>query len=396
MRYSDMAARVGGMGDDAWEIHRRAWTKEAAGEPVIVLSAGEERAARTPAPIVEAAHRALDEGRHHYAPLVGTPALRQAVANRHAALTGQTVDPAGVCVLAGAQNALYCTFQCIAGIGDEVIVPEPYYATYPGVVRAGGATMVTVACDPESDFALDPAAIEAAIKPKTRAILMNSPNNPTGAVYSRAAVEAVAALCVKHDLWLVSDEVYADFVYDGAHVAPCTLPGMAERTVTIGSLSKSHRMSGWRVGWLVGPPELAATVSDLACCMLYGLAAFVQEAALTALDAGNETVETDRRAMLADYKARRDLVCDRLANTPGLIVRRPAAGMFAMIDVRPSGLGDFDFAARLLDEENVGAMTGAAFGPSAGGHIRLGLVAPRDVLEDACDRIRRFARSLVS
>jgi arginine:pyruvate transaminase len=395
MRYSNLKDRVGGMGDAAWEIHKRATTRAAAGEDIIVLSVGEDRGARTHDSLVQVAKDALDSGRHHYAPLTGSPALKAAVAARHAATTGQTVDPDACCVMAGAQNCLFASLMCVAGAGDEVIVPEPYYATYPGVVRAGGAEMVGVACDPEEDFVVDPDRVAAAITGKTRAILLNTPNNPTGAVLPRDRVEAIAELCKRHDLWLISDEVYADFVYDGTMTNPGALPGMAERTATIGSLSKSHRMSGWRVGWVVSNPEMAGILNDLACCMLYGIADFVQVAALAALADPDPAMEADRRAMLADYKARRDYVCDRLANTPGIIVRRPAAGMFAMVDVRPSGLSDFDFAARLLDEEKVGAMTGGAFGPSAEGHLRLGLVADMDTLKEACSRIERFARKVV-
>ncbi|MEQ8440808.1 MAG: pyridoxal phosphate-dependent aminotransferase [Alphaproteobacteria bacterium] len=395
MRFSSMVQRVGGMGADAWAIHSRTVERLRRGEPVIMLSVGEDQGARTPDAIVAAGKAALDQGFHHYSPLTGSPELREAVAARHRALTGQSLGPDDVAVLAGAQNALFTTFLCLTDPGDEVIVPDPFYATYPGVVQANGAKMVRVACDPERAFVVDPADIAAAVTPRTRAILLNSPNNPTGAVYPAEVMEAVARICIDHDLWLVSDEVYADFIYEGSHVAPCVLPGMAERTVTIGSLSKSHRMSGWRVGWIAANRELCDLVSDLACCMLYGLPGFIQKAALAALDPTSNEIESDRQAMLADYRARRDLVCGRLADTPGIIVRVPAAGMFAMVDVRPSGLDDFTFASRLLDEEDVGVMTGAAFGDSAVGHIRLGLVASQDTLADACERIDRFCRRLV-
>lgn len=396
MRYSSLKDRVGGMGDAAWEIHRRASERAAAGEDIIILSVGEDRGARTHESLVKVAKDALDAGRHHYAPMTGSARLKAAVAAHHAALTGQTVVPDACCVMSGAQNCLFSTMLAVADAGDEVIVPDPYYATYPGVTRASGAQMVSVSCDPENDFIVDPDHIAAAITPRSRAILLNMPNNPTGAVPPRDVVEAIADLCKRHDLWLISDEVYADFVYDGEMTSPGSLPGMAERTATIGSLSKSHRMSGWRIGWVVSNPDLAGILNDLACCMLYGIADFVQVAALAALEDPDPAMEADRHDMVRNYEARRDFVCERLANTPGIIVRRPAAGMFAMVDVRPSGLGEFDFAARLLEEENVGAMTGAAFGPSAEGHLRLGLVADMDTLAEACARIERFARKVVA
>lgn len=396
MRFSTIAERVGGMGDAAWEIHKRAVTRAAAGEPIIVLSVGEDRTATTHPALVEVAKQSLETGRHHYAPLTGTPEVKAGIARRHEALTGQKVDPAACCLFSGAQNALFATLLCLADPGEEILVPEPYYATYPGVTQAGGATMVSIKTDPEAGFILDPARLKAAVTPQTRAVLINSPNNPTGAVYPRVVMEAVAEICIEHDLWLVSDEVYVDFIFDGAHCAPATLPGMAERTITIGSLSKSHRMSGWRIGWVVSNPDMAALLNDLACCMLYGSAPFIQDAAAAALaETPLPGVEEDRKAMLDAYHAKRDLVMQALGNTPGLVLRRPAAGMFVMVDVRQTGLSDFDFAARLLDEEQVGVMTGSAFGPSARGHLRLGLVAGEDMLAEACTRIDRFCRRLV-
>lgn len=395
MRFSTIADRVGGMGDAAWEIHKRAVTRAAAGEPIIVLSVGEDRTATTHPALVNVAKQALDAGRHHYAPLTGSPEVKAGIARRHEELTGQKVDPEACCLFAGAQNALFVTLMCLADQGDEVLVPEPYYATYPGVAQAGGATMVRVKTDPEADFILDPARLEAAITPKTRVVMLNSPNNPTGAVYPRAVMEAVADICKKHDLWLVSDEVYVDFIFDGDHCAPAALPGMAERTVTIGSLSKSHRMGGWRIGWAVSNPALADLMNDLACCMLYGSAPFIQDAAAAAMaETPLPGVDEDRKAMIEAYHAKRDLVMQTLGNTPGITLRRPSAGMFVMVDVRETGLNDFDFAAKLLDEEQVGVMTGSAFGPSAAGHLRLGLVAGEEMLAEACTRIDRFCRRL--
>ena len=396
MRFSSIQERVGGMGDAAWEIHRRAVTRAAAGEPIIVLSVGEDRTAVTHPALVEVAKQGLDAGHHHYAPMTGSDAMKAAIARHHEKLTGQKVDPAACCLFSGAQNALFSVLMCLLDPGDEILVPEPYYATYPGVTQASGATMVAVKTDPESDFVLDPKRLADAVTSKTKAILINSPNNPTGASYPRGVMEAVAAICQQHDLWLISDEVYVDFIYDGDHCAPGALPGMAERTVTIGSLSKSHRMSGWRIGWAVSNPALSDLLNDLACCMLYGSAPFIQDAALAALsEPPLPGVEEDRAEMLAAYHRKRDLVMRMLGNTPGLVLRRPSAGMFVMVDIRPTGLSDFDFAAKLLDDEMVGVMTGSAFGPSAVGHLRLGLVAEEDMLAEACTRIDRFTRKLM-
>lgn len=393
MRFSDIAQRVGGMGDGAWEVHTRAVDRMDRGEDIILLSIGEERGATTPPEIVNAAQTALANGRHHYAPIIGSTELREAIANRHLALTGQAVGPENIAVMAGAQNALFSVMLCLAGAGDEILCPEPFYATYPGVCRAGGATLVNIACDPDDGFVPRPERIEAAITGKSKVLLINSPNNPTGAVYSKETIEAIADICKRHDLWLVSDEVYVDFIYEGRHIAPAALPDMADRTVTLGSLSKSHRMSGWRVGWAVAPTPLIDLLTDLLCCTLYGIPPFTQDAALRALQPSN-ALDADRTEMVDAYKGRRDLVCEMLSGTPGLVVRKPAAGMFAMVDVRATGLSDIDFASRLLEEEDVAVMTGTAFGTSAEGHLRLGLVAEESILKIACERIDRFSRRL--
>jgi arginine:pyruvate transaminase len=297
-----------------------------------------------------------------------------------------------VVVLAGAQSALFAACQCLLDPGDAVLVPEPMYVTYLATVAAAGARPVRVPLVPDQGFRLDLDRLASSVTPAVRAILVNSPNNPTGAVMTRPELEAVAELCRRRDLWLISDEVYASLLYEGEHVPPAALPGMAERTVTVSSLSKSHAMTGWRVGWLVGPPELARHAARLSLCMLYGLPAFVQDAATVALT--RELAEVaDMRERL---RRRRDAVCRRLAGLPGLACSRPQGGMFVMLDVRRTGLGADTFARRLLAEELVSVLAGDAFGGAAAGHVRLSLTAPEERLAEACDRIGRFAFRLAA
>ena len=317
MRYATRVDGLGGAEAAAWDIHNEAVERRARGEDVILLSIGDPDFA-TPAAIVDAAKRSLDQGRTHYAALVGQPALRAAIAASHEQLSGQRVDPSQVVVLAGAQSALFTACQCLLEPGDAVLVPEPMYVTYPATIAAAGADLVRVPLLAESGFHLDLANLAAAVTPTTRAILLNSPHNPTGAVMTRHELEAVAELCRLHDLWLISDEVYATLQYEGDHVAPSSLPGMAERTVTISSLSKSHAMTGWRIGWLIGPPELARHAANLSLCMLYGSPGFIQDAATVAL-----TVDLPEVAMMRErFRRRRDAVCRRLAGLPGLACAR--------------------------------------------------------------------------
>jgi arginine:pyruvate transaminase len=383
------AARVAGLGGAeaaAWDIHVEAVRRRAAGEDVILLSVGDPDFP-TPASIVAAAKDSLDRGRTHYAEIAGQKPLREAIARHQTALTGQAVDPGEVVVLAGAQSALFTACQCLLQPGDEVIVPDPMYVTYPATVAATGAALVRVPLVAERGFHLDLPALAAAVGPRTRAVLVNSPHNPTGAVMTRHEVETVAELCRRHDLWLISDEVYATLLYEGEHVAPAGLPGMAERTVTVSSLSKSHAMTGWRVGWLIGPPALASHAANLALCMLYGSPPFIQDAATAALTLG----QGELAPMRERYRRRRDAVCRRLAGLPGLACTRPKGGMFVMLDVRRAGLAAEAFAARLLAEEGVCVLAGDAFGGGAAGHVRLSLTAPDERLAEACNRIGRFA-----
>ncbi|MGD9512054.1 MAG: pyridoxal phosphate-dependent aminotransferase [Geminicoccaceae bacterium] len=388
------ASRVDGLGGAeaaAWDIHGEAVRRAAAGEDVILLSVGDPDMP-TPAAIVAAAKDSLDRGRTHYGSVVGEYGLRQAIARHHARLTGQEIDPGRVVVLAGAQSALFTACQCLLEPGDEVLVPEPMYVTYPATVAATGARIVRVPLLAERGFHLDLDALAAAVTARTRAVLVNSPHNPTGAVMTRHEVETVAELCRRHDLWLISDEVYASLLYEGEHVAPAALSGMGERTVTVSSLSKSHAMTGWRLGWLIGPDELADHAAHLALCMLYGSPPFIQDAAIVALGADDAVGEQMRER----FRRRRDAVCRRLAGLPGLDCTRPKGGMFVMLDVRRTGLTAQAFAGRLLAEEGVSVLAGDAFGGAAAGHVRVSLTAPDERLAEACNRIGRLAFRLAA
>lgn len=391
MRFSSRTERIGGDGARAWEIHYRAVERRRQGDDVILLSIGDPDF-NTPPAIVDSAIAGLRSGNTHYNDVVGDPDLRQAIARQHAALTGLDTGLEQVAVFSGAQNALFAAAMCLLDEGDEVIAPEPMYVTYEAFLGASGARLVRVPSPRENAFHFDPAAIQAAVNGNTRAILLNTPNNPTGAVLTRGELEAVAGICRAHDLWLISDEVYASLTFEADHVSPCGLPGMAERTVTVSSLSKSHAMTGWRVGWTVSPPELVGHFKDLATCMLYGGPGFIHDGAVTALTRDLPEVA----AMKSEILARRDLVCGLLANLPGLQCLRPDAGMFVMVDVRASGLSAHDYASRLLDEQAVSVLPADAFGPSAQGHVRLGLCTSHAVLEEACARIANFAKAIQS
>lgn len=390
MRYSALTQRIAGDGAAAWKIHDRALELREQGVDVLLLSIGDPDF-DTPLPIVHAAIDSLLAGDTHYSDVRGTRTLRSSIASRHQRRCGQEVDAEHVIVLPGAQCAVYSVAQCLLDPGDEVIVAEPMYVTYEAVFGACGARVVPVAVRPENGFRVEPADVAALITTETRAILLNSPNNPSGASLSLNIWQELAALCVRHDLWLISDEVYSDLLYEGDHISPASLPGMAERTATLNSLSKSHAMSGWRVGWMIGPKPLAEHVMNLSLCMLFGIPDFVQKAAQVALDEDLPEVALMRE----EYRQRRDLVCAKLNGCPGLRPIKPDGGMFVMVDVRQTGLGAQDFAERLLEGYGVSVLAGEAFGPSAAGHIRIGLVVDQVKLADACRRIALCAVDLL-
>jgi len=344
----------------------------------------------TPAAITEATIAALRAGDTHYSDLLGLEELRAAIARRFQEKTGQPSGVDNVAVMAGAQCGLFASALCLLAPGDEVIVPEPMYVTYEATIQAPGATIVPVPQRSENDFHLDAEDVARAVTPRTRAIYFATPCNPTGAMVTRAQLERVAALAIKHDLWVVSDEVYATLTFGKEHVSIAGLPGMAERTVTIGSLSKSHAMTGWRMGWIIGPKALIDHVHNLSMAMLYGLPTFLQRGATVALEQDLAEVET----MRATYQRRRDAAVARLNQVPGLACHTPDAGMFMMLDVRGTGLGSGEFAEKLYEATGVAVLDATAFGRSAAGHVRVSFVAGDESLEDACRRISGFVRTL--
>jgi arginine:pyruvate transaminase len=389
MRFSPLVERISGKGAGAWSIHREAARLRDQGDDVIILTVGDPDQA-APAPVVRTTIEALRRGRTGYAPIIGFPRLREAIAARFARRTGQSCGADNVTVTPGAQGGLFCALQCLAGPGDEVIVPEPVYATYEAVIGASGARMVNVPLRADLGFHPDLDAIAGAVTTRTRIVWINSPHNPTGVVFTRDEIAAIAELCRGRDLWLLSDEVYEDLAFARPHVSPWSLPDMAEHTVVVSSLSKSHAMPGFRFGWVIGPPALSRHLFDLLLCMFYGIPPFIQDGALAAL--ADELPEV--AALREDYRRRTELLAGILAKAPNCRAIPPEGGMFVLLDIRGTGLGAQEFARALLDREKVAVLPCDGFGPSAAGHLRIALSAPDPRLEEAGRRIVRFAREL--
>jgi arginine:pyruvate transaminase len=389
MRYSPFTDRIAGQGVAAWDIHHAAVVAEREGRDVIILSIGDPDFA-SPQAVTEAAVQALRAGDTHYAEIPGRPALRQALAARYAGLWQRPLAVENVCTAVGAQNALFATSMCLLQPGDEVIVLEPMYVTYEATLQASGATLVRVPCPAERGFRLDPHAVAAAITPRTRAIFFANPNNPTGVVLDANEVQALADLAIAHDLWVIEDQVYESLTYGVPHLSLAALPGMTERCVVVASLSKSHAMTGWRIGWVIAEPGLIGHIETLMLCMTYGLPGFLQTAALAAL-AHHDEITAQMRAV---YRRRRDLVIASLEGCPHLSVLKPDAGMFVLVDIRATGLSSLDFAWGLFHATGVAVLDAQAFGAPAAGFVRLSFTLGDDRLTEACRRIRGFVSAL--
>lgn len=374
---------------DSWVIFERARELIDAGEPVTMLTVGDHDIGTSPA-ILEAMYQAALSGHTGYASIPGTPKLRDAVAARVQERTGVPTTRDNILIVPGGQSGLFASHFAVISEGDRALHIDPYYATYPGTLRAVGAEPVAIPARAENGFQPAREDLTKAAAGAT-SLLINSPNNPTGAVYSEDTLNIIAEVCQEHDLWLISDEVYETQVWEGSHISPRALPGMLERTIVVNSLSKSHAMTGSRIGWIVAPEEVIANLIELVTNTTYGVAGFIQQAALFALAQGDE-VEKE----VAEPFFRRRAVVQKLVETQNIAKLVPAQGaMYVMLDLRATGLSGKEFASRLLDDELIAVMPGESFGEAAAGHVRIALTVEDSQLEDAIKRLLDFAQKLV-
>jgi arginine:pyruvate transaminase len=387
MKLSNRITHLNGDGDDGWGVFYRARQLKADGAPIVELTIGEHDV-RTHPDILAAMNASATGGHTGYASVPGVRALRETVAAGVQASTGVATTYENVLITPGGQSALFSSHTAVCDQGDRALYLDPYYATYPGTLRAVGAVPQAIQTRPEDAF--QPRAEDiAAVAAGARSLLINSPNNPTGTVYSADTLNGIADVCRAHDLWLISDEVYDTQVWEGAHISPRSLPGMKERTLVVGSMSKSHAMTGSRCGWIVAPREVISNLINLATNTTYGVPGFVQDAAHYALNRG-APFEAE---IAAPFKRRRALTAQILAaqNTLGLI---PAQGaMYVMLDVRATGMSGIEFANALLDEHQIAVMPGESFGQSAAGHIRVAMTIEDGAFERALTTLCRFAES---
>ena len=356
-------------------------------EDVISLGIGEPDFV-TPDPILQEGIASLGRGETQYTSNSGTIELRTALSRKIESLYGLHYDPENeILISVGVSEALYLAMTALLDPGDEVIIPEPCFVSYAPEVTFAGGTPVTVATHVRDDFQVTADAIAAAITPKTKAILLGYPNNPTGAVMTRKIMAEIASVAEQNDLLIISDEIYDRLVYGIEHICVPALPGMRDRTILLGGFSKNYAMTGWRIGYACANPDLLAAMRKVHQYTIMSAPTTAQAAALVALEQGEAHVERMRQ----EYDRRRRLIVDGF-NSLGLLCFEPLGAFYAFPSVAASGMSSNDFAMRLLEEEEVAVVPGDAFGPSGAGFVRASYATAYEKIEEALNRFERFMR----
>lgn len=388
MRVSKRLTGILGEGSDGWGVFYKARQMVAQGINVIELTIGEHDIP-TDVKILSSMNSAALAGHTGYAAIPGMTALRQAVADRITSRTGVETNMDNVLITPGGQAALFAAHMAACDPMDRALFIDPYYATYPGTIRGASAVPVPIQAHASVGFQPDPKDIRA-LAAGAKSLLINTPNNPTGVTYSDRTLEGIADVCIENDLWLISDEVYDTQIWEGHHVSPRALSGMRERTLVIGSMSKSHAMTGSRIGWLVGPENVVKHLQNLSTHTTYGVAGFVQHAALHALSLG----EDFESQISGPFKRRRQLALNLLNKQSTIGIIPSKGGMYIMLDIRATGLSGEDFALQLLEKHHIAVMPGESFGAAAAGHIRLALTVDDAQLSRALKTLITFTKSI--
>jgi aspartate aminotransferase len=382
-----IASRISQLnGEGALAVFARAKELERAGRSIIHLELGEPDF-HPAAPIVDALRAAVAAGRDRYVAPRGIAPLREAVAEYLQRTRGVTAAAEQVLIAPGCKMALSLAMMALIEPGDEVLYPDPSFPIYPSFVRGLGAKAVPFYLEEKNDFQPDVREIAAKITPRTTVLIFNSPNNPTGTVYSDAALAEIADLAVREDLWVIADEIYARILFEGKYKSIWSLPGMAERTVIIDGFSKSFAMTGWRLGYAVAPLEVIDAMDLLVLNTFTCAAEFTQVAAIEALRDSTDAVA----AMVAEYRKRRDLFVAGLNRIPGFRCQAPEGAFYAWVNTEDTGMSADELASLLLEEAGVAAIAGRAFGSGGKNYLRFSLVSSRNLLEEALERMQRVS-----
>jgi arginine:pyruvate transaminase len=387
MRYASITERLADLGGEKWLLYSLARQMAQDGRDIIEMTIGEPDVP-TPPELIAVACEAMAQGRTKYSNGRGEPEALQALSKRYTASAGRPICDDQILCFPGTQTALYAALMAVTEAGDDVLVGDPMYATYAGLIAASGARMVPVPLRPENGFQMTADDIVSKLTPRSRAILLNSPHNPTGAVLSKQRVQDIVDLAQKHDLWILSDEVYDEMLFVGARfTSPLSFPNVADRVVVVSSISKSHAAPGFRSGWSVGSADFTKRLLPLAETMLFGNQPFIADMTAVALSQPSR-VAADMRQRFAGRAGR---MFARLDGVAGLRVSQPEAGMFVLIDVSKTGLNGEAYAYDLLEKTGVAVMPGSAFGALLDGWVRVALTVEDDAFDRACQRIADHA-----
>jgi aspartate aminotransferase len=382
-----LASRLSVMsGEGALSVFARAKELERAGRSIIHLELGEPDF-HAATPVVDALESALRAGKDRYCTVAGVPALREELARYLKRTRRLDVDPANIVMAPGCKLSLFLALMAIVNPGDEVLYPDPGFPGYPSITAGFGGVPVSYELSERNAFQPDPAEIAAKITSRTKAILTCSPNNPTGTVYSDAVQRRIADLAVKHDFYVLSDEIYARILYGGDYISMMSYPGMTERTIIIDGFSKSFAMTGWRLGYAVAPPEIVEQLELLAINTYTCVAEFTQYAAVEALC--DSTGATPR--MVKEFAGRREQFVRELNQVPGFRCPAPDGAFYAWVNITGTGMGAEEVCRIMLEEAGVAAIPGAAFGPSGKDFVRFSFASSNATLHEAVARIQKAA-----
>ena len=380
-----IAERMGRLGtESAFEVLARARALERQGKSVVHLEIGEPDF-DTPPHIREAAKRALDAGATHYGPSAGIPELREAIAKHIGETRGIPVSPDEVVVTPGAKPIMFFVIMALVNRGDEVVYPNPGFPIYESVVNFVGGVPVPIPLREETGFGFDLAELERRVSHKTKLLIINSPENPTGGVLAPEQIERIAELARHYRIPVLSDEIYRRFLYEGQFVSIASLPGMKDQTIILDGFSKSYAMTGWRLGYGVMPAPLAEHLTRLMTNSASCTATFIQQAGVAALQGDDAPVQ----AMVAEFRQRRDLIVDGLNRLPGVTCVRPRGAFYVFPNVTALRRPSKEIATFLLEEGGVAVLGGNAFGEFGEGYLRLSYAASRDTIGVALDRMRK-------
>jgi len=390
-----IASRIAAIAESATlKVDAKAKALKAAGRPVISFAAGEPDFA-TPQHVVDAAVQAAQDPKNHrYTPATGLPELKQAIADKTARESGVSVDPSQVIVTNGGKQAVYQAFQTVVDDGDEVLLPAPYWTTYPEAVRLAGGVPVEVFAGSDQDYLVTVEQLEAARTPKTKALLFCSPSNPTGSVYSAEQTKAIGEWALEHGIWVISDEIYQDLVYDGVRFTGIldAVPALADTTILVNGVAKTYAMTGWRVGWFIGPTDAVKAASNLQSHLSSNVSNVSQRAAIAALTGPQEPVIAMREA----FDRRRRAIVEGLNAIPGIVTPTPKGAFYVYPDVTAllgrewagtTPTTSLELADLILEHAEVAVVPGEAFGPS--GYLRLSYALGD---EDIAEGVARLAR----